>query len=114
MGPAYRNFEKHYTAYRYTQWKPWPLPFHDIPGIETVEDHHRRLAAWNGVDPFVDGRGIVRVEPGYDGVETNGVPYWWAAGFQRGDLTVLRFAWGSIEGLGHTLTHELTHGFILP
>ncbi|MDP6596802.1 MAG: hypothetical protein QGI86_13140 [Candidatus Poribacteria bacterium] len=38
MGPAYRNFEKHYTAYRYTQWKPWSLPFHDIPGIETVED----------------------------------------------------------------------------
>jgi len=38
MGPAYRNFEKYYTAYRYAQWKPWPLPFHDIPGIETVED----------------------------------------------------------------------------
>ena len=38
MGPAYRNFEKYYTACRYAQWKPWPLPFHDIPGIETVED----------------------------------------------------------------------------
>ena len=38
MGPAHRNFEKHYTVYRYAQWKPWPLPFHDIPGIETVED----------------------------------------------------------------------------
>lgn len=38
MGPAYRNFEKHYTHYRYNQWKPWPLPFHDIPGIDCVED----------------------------------------------------------------------------
>ena len=38
MGPAHRNFDKHYTVYRYAQWKPWPLPFHDIPGIETVED----------------------------------------------------------------------------
>ena len=38
MGPAHRNFEKYYRAYRYQQWKPWPLPFHDIPGIRTVED----------------------------------------------------------------------------
>ena len=38
MGPAYRNFPKYYSAYRYSSWKPWPLPFHDIPGIETVED----------------------------------------------------------------------------
>ena len=38
MGPAWRNFDKHYTRYRYAQWKPWPLPFHDIPGIQSVED----------------------------------------------------------------------------
>jgi hypothetical protein len=38
MGPAWRNFEKFYTHYRYEQWKPWPLPFHDIPGIHSVED----------------------------------------------------------------------------
>ena len=38
MGPAFRNFEKHYTVYRYDQWKPWPLPFHDLPGIHSVED----------------------------------------------------------------------------
>ena len=38
MGPAYRNFEKHYTTCRYTRWKLWSLPFHDIPGIETVVD----------------------------------------------------------------------------
>ena len=38
MGPAFRNFDKHYTVYRYDQWKPWPLPFHDLPGIDSVED----------------------------------------------------------------------------
>ena len=38
MGPAFRNFEKGYRQYRYEQWKPWPLPFHDLPGITCVED----------------------------------------------------------------------------
>jgi hypothetical protein len=38
MGPAHRNFHKYYTRYAYEQWKPWPLPFHDIAGIERVED----------------------------------------------------------------------------
>ena len=38
MGPAHRNFDKHYTTYRYAQWRPWPLPFHDVPGIKTKED----------------------------------------------------------------------------
>jgi hypothetical protein len=38
MGPAQRNFERFYTVYRYRQWKPWPLPFHDLPGIASVED----------------------------------------------------------------------------
>lgn len=38
MGPAFRNFEKGYTRYRYEQWKPWPLPYHDLPGISSVED----------------------------------------------------------------------------
>jgi hypothetical protein len=42
MGPAYRNFDKFYTVYRYAQWKPWPLPFHDIPGIQSVEDLQKR------------------------------------------------------------------------
>jgi len=37
-GPAWRNFDKYYTRYAYAQWKPWPLPFLDIPGIKTVED----------------------------------------------------------------------------
>ncbi len=38
MGPAHRNFEKYYKRYGYEGWKPWPLPFLDIPGIESVED----------------------------------------------------------------------------
>lgn len=38
MGPAWHNFEKFYTRYAYTNWKPWPLPYLDIPGIQTVED----------------------------------------------------------------------------
>lgn len=38
MGPAYRNFEKYYTRYAYDSWKPWPLPYLDLPGIATVED----------------------------------------------------------------------------
>jgi hypothetical protein len=38
MGPAWHNFEKFYTRYAYSSWKPWPLPYLDIPGIETVED----------------------------------------------------------------------------
>jgi len=38
MGPAWRNFEKFYTRYAYSSWKPWPLPYLDIPGIQTVED----------------------------------------------------------------------------
>ena len=38
MGPGWRNFDRHYTQYRYQQWKSWPLPFHDLPGISSVED----------------------------------------------------------------------------
>ena len=38
MGPGWRNFDRHYTQYRYQQWKSRPLPFHDLPGISSVED----------------------------------------------------------------------------
>ena len=38
MGPAFRNFDKYYTAYRYASWKPWPLPYRDLEGIDSVED----------------------------------------------------------------------------
>ncbi|MEZ6013762.1 MAG: hypothetical protein R3F49_01495 [Planctomycetota bacterium] len=87
----------------------------------TVEDHHRRLVAHFGSDPFIADagterervlrQGLVRIVPGADGLEAEGAPYFWVGGFQAGDVTVLRFAVGNIEGLGHGLTHELTHRF---
>ncbi len=46
------------------------------------------------------------------GLESEGAPFWWAGGFQSGDLTVLRSAWSDVEGLGRGLTHELTHRFV--
>ncbi len=81
----------------------------------TVEDHHLRLANWFGEDPFGEQQekrqGVVRIVPDFAGLESEGCPYWWNDGFQRGDLTVLEFDCGTIEGLGHNLTHELTHRF---
>ncbi|MDP6761942.1 MAG: hypothetical protein QF860_03640 [Planctomycetota bacterium] len=86
--------------------------FETILGVvATVEDHHRRLAGWFGEDPFEDRRGLVRVVPESAGLEAESTPFWWAGGFQAGDLTVLKFSCGTIEGLGHGLTHELTHRF---
>ena len=79
--------------------------------VATVEDHHRRLCGWYGTDPFVGRPGLVRVAPEAAGLEQEGTPFWWAGGFQSGDLTVLRFSCGTVEGLGHGLTHELTHRF---
>jgi hypothetical protein len=49
--------------------------------------------------------------PEASGLESEGAPFWWAAGFQGGDTTTVRFSCGTIEGLGHLLTHELTHRF---
>ncbi len=77
----------------------------------SVEDHHRRLANWYGSDPFAQRPGLVRVEPEHDGLESQGAPFWWAGGFQGGDVTTIRAAWTSKEGVGRTLTHELTHRF---
>ncbi|MAF65263.1 MAG: hypothetical protein CMJ84_06350 [Planctomycetes bacterium] len=86
--------------------------FETILGVvATVEDHHRRLAGWYGEDPFEGRRGLVRVVPESAGLEAENTPFWWAGGFQAGDLTVLKFSCGTIEGLGHGLTHELTHRF---
>ncbi len=82
-----------------------------LGAAQTIEFHHRRLANWFGADPFEGRPGIIRIEPEHEGLEANGSPFWWAGGFQSGDVTVVRFAWGSIEGLGRTLTHELTHRF---
>lgn len=78
---------------------------------ETVESHHARLVAWFGVDPFKDRQGIVRIVPEHGALEGEGSPFWWAGGFQGGDVTTVVFAVGDIEGLGHTIVHELTHRF---
>lgn len=78
---------------------------------KTIELHHRRLANWFGADPFSDRQGLVRIVPEADDLEAEGSPFWWAGGFQSGDLTTLRFSWGNISGLGRGLTHELTHRF---
>ncbi|MFT4540117.1 MAG: hypothetical protein ACI841_000495 [Planctomycetota bacterium] len=77
----------------------------------TIEDHHTRLVNWYGQDPFVDIQGTVRVVPEASGLEAEGAGFWWVGGFQGGNTTTVRFSVGTIEGLGHTLTHELTHRF---
>jgi hypothetical protein len=77
----------------------------------TIERHHERLAAHCGSDPFAKRPGLVQIVPEHHDLETEGVPYWWAGGFQSGDRTVVRFAWSRGPQLGRTLTHELTHRF---
>ncbi len=86
--------------------------FETLLGVaKTIELHHDRLARWYGTDPFVDRQGTCRIVPEAHGLESEGVPFWWAGGFQGGDVTTMRFSCGSIESLGHGLTHELTHRF---
>lgn len=90
-----------------------------IEVTSTVEGHHARLVDFFGEDPFADPSGdperhrigTVRVLPDHGDVDGEGRPWWWAAGFQAGDVTTLQFAVGDLEGMGHTLTHELTHRF---
>jgi hypothetical protein len=77
----------------------------------TIELHHARLVGWYGRDPFEKEQGIVRIVPEAHGLESEGTPFWWAGGMQGGRTTTMRFSCGSIEGLGHGLTHELTHRF---
>lgn len=78
---------------------------------KTIELHHARLVDHFGSDPFLQRQGLVRIVPESSDLETEGSPYWWAGGFQSGDRTTVRFAWGKIPELGRTLTHELTHRF---
>ncbi len=86
--------------------------FETLLGVAaTIEKHHRRLAGWYGKDPFEGRSGTIRVVTTTDELEREGAPYWWAGGFQGGDVTTVRFTVSSIEALGHTLTHELTHRF---
>jgi hypothetical protein len=78
---------------------------------KTIELHHERLISHFGKDPFTERQGIARIVPENSDMETEGAPFWWAAGFQGGDRTTVRFAWSTIASLGKTLTHELTHRF---
>jgi hypothetical protein len=80
---------------------------------QTIELHHERLARWYGKDPFVGRQGLVRIVSEATGLESEGAPFWWVGGFQGGDTTVMRLSCPgpTIEGLGHGLTHELTHRF---
>ncbi len=82
-----------------------------VGAAKTIELHHARLVDLFGRDPFEGRRGTVRIVPEAEGLEAEGVPYWWAGGFQSGDLTVVRFNASSIPALGRGLTHELTHRF---
>ncbi len=83
----------------------------------TIEDHHLRLVDYFGEDPFVKNgtdvqrQGTIRIVPDPNGLEAEGAPFFWAGGFQSGDTTVVRLAAGTVDGLGRTLTHELTHRF---
>jgi hypothetical protein len=86
--------------------------FETLLGVaRTIEQHHERLARWYGTDPFASEPGLVRVVPEASDLEAEGTPFWWAGGFQSGATTTVRFACGTLEGLGHLLTHELTHRF---
>ncbi len=78
---------------------------------KTIELHHARLVGYFGKDPFVGQQGLVRIVPESWGLEAEGTPHWWAGGFQSGPVTTLKFSCGNIAGLGHGLTHELTHRF---
>jgi hypothetical protein len=82
-----------------------------VHALRTIELHHARLARWLGKDPFTGRQGVVRIVPEADDLEAEGTPYWWAGGFQSGDLTVLRFNASQAGGLDGGLTHELTHRF---
>lgn len=86
--------------------------FQTLRGVAaTIESHHTRLVNFYGEDPFTNRPGLVRIVPLAAGLESEGAPFYWAAGFQGGDVTTFRFSAGTIEGLGHGLTHELTHRF---
>jgi hypothetical protein len=77
----------------------------------TIELHHQRLLNFYGKDPFNGRQGTVRIVPESFGLESEGAGFYWVGGFQGGDITTFKFTIGTIPGLGHGLTHELTHRF---
>ena len=76
-----------------------------------VEAHHARLVRWFGQDPFLKRQGLVRLSPDYRDFESEGQPFWWAGGFQSGDVTTMIARFPTRRGLGGTLVHELNHRF---
>jgi hypothetical protein len=76
-----------------------------------VELHHARLVRWFGQDPFEKRQGLVRLCPDYRDFEGEGQPFWWAGGFQAGDITTMIARFPTRGGLGGTLVHELNHRF---
>jgi len=89
-----------------------------IAGIETllaaartVERHHQRLVKWLAQDPCPGRAGLIRIVPAPADLESESAPDWWASGFQRGDTTFIRLAWGTTGDLGRVLTQQLTHRF---
>ncbi len=78
---------------------------------EDIEYHHKRLVDWYGTDPFAKRQGLVRLVKSQPDFESSGQPFWWAGGFQSGDVTTVRVNFTSRHGLMGVLTHELTHRF---
>lgn len=79
--------------------------------LEILEAQHRRVAAWCGTDPFAGRPGLVRICPGDADFEAEGRPFWWAGGFQGGDVTTVIARFPDASELANTLAHELTHRF---
>ncbi len=80
---------------------------------EMAEPTHDRLARWFGMDPFTrkKAQGEIRVFPTFADLESESTPYFWANGFQRGAVTVVRFAAERKIELARLLSHELMHRF---
>lgn len=78
---------------------------------EIVDAQHERLVAWFGSDPTKRRPGLVRICPDDADFEGEGAPFWWAAGFQGGDLTTMICRFPTPTGMAGTIVHELTHRF---
>jgi len=76
-----------------------------------VEYHHRRLALWYGRDPFRKVQGTVRLCRTAAGLEGEGQPFYWAPGFQGGNVTTITVNFANRQGMATMITHELTHRF---
>jgi len=79
--------------------------------VRLVEVQHQRLARWYGKDPFLDRVGILRLCSSDADIEREGAPFYWARGFQRGDVTRVNATYVDEMELARLLTHELTHRF---